>query len=94
MLNGDLLLVESVLQVVEVGVGVSTNWRVNGVADCVERITERVIGVRWLFGVGRRLEKTAFSVVVYLDSEVLLGVEASFKMVGKSLRTDGGRGPI
>ena len=35
--------------------GVSTNWRVNGVADCMERITGRVIGVRWLLGVGRRV---------------------------------------
>ena len=62
--------------------GVSTNWRVNGVADCMERIIGRVIRVRWLLGVGRRVGKTASSVVVYLDREVLLA-EASIKMAGK-----------
>ena len=61
--------------------GVSTNWGVNGVADCVQRIT--VIGVRWLQGVGRRVGKTASSMVVYLDREVLLGVEASIRMARK-----------
>ena len=62
---------------------VSTSWMVNGVADCMERITGRVIGVRWLLGVGRRSGKTASSVVVYLDSEVLLGADASINMAGK-----------
>ena len=52
-------------------------------ADCVERITGRVIGVRWLLGVGRRLGKIASLVVVYLESKVLLGVEAAIKMAGK-----------
>ena len=63
--------------------GVSTNWRVNGVADCMERITGKVIGVRWLLGVGGHVGKTASSVVVYLDREVLLGAEASIKMAGR-----------
>ena len=40
-------------------------------------------GVRWLLGVARRMGKTPSSVVVYLDSKVLLGVEASVKMTGK-----------
>ena len=28
---------------------VSTNWRINGVADCAGKIIGEVIGVRWLF---------------------------------------------
>ena len=33
--------------------GISTNWRVSGVADCVWGIMRRVIGTRWLLGGGR-----------------------------------------
>ena len=39
--------------------GISTNWSVSGVADCVEGIIGRVIGLRWLLGAGRRAEKAA-----------------------------------
>ena len=63
--------------------GVPTDWRIGGVASCVERNTGRVIGVRWLLGAERRVGKTASSVVVYLDKEVFLGAEAKIKMAGK-----------
>ena len=53
--------------------GVSTNWRVSGVADCVEGIMGRVISSRWLLGAGRRVGKMASSMVIYLDKEVFLG---------------------
>ena len=62
--------------------GVSTNWKVSGVADCVEGIMGRVIGVRWLLGAGRRAGKMASSVVVYLDREVFLGPMAHVQMAG------------
>ena len=61
---------------------VSTNWKVSGVADCVEGVVGRVIGVRWLLGVGRRAGKMASSVVIHLDREVLLGPMAHVWMVG------------
>ena len=63
--------------------GVSTNWRINGVADCAGRIMGEVIGVRWLLSEGRRIRKAASSVVVYLQNEVFLGPEACMKMSGK-----------
>ena len=56
--------------------GVPTNWRINGAADCVGRIMGEVIGVRWLLGERRREGKTASSVVVYLENEVILGPKA------------------
>ena len=56
--------------------GVPTNWRINGVADCVGRIMGEVIGVRWLLGKKKREGKTASSVVVYLENEYM-------KMSGK-----------
>ena len=62
--------------------GVPTDWRIGGVAGCVERITGRVIGVRWLLGAERWEGKTALSVVVYLDKEVFLGAEVKIRMVG------------
>ena len=65
--------------------GVSTNWRVSRVADCVEGIMGKVIGSRWLLGAGRRVGKTASSIVVYLDKEVFLGPKAY-------VRADGGGG--
>ena len=60
--------------------GVSTNWRVSGVADCVEGIMGQVIGSRWLLGAGRRVGKIASSMVVYLDKEVFLGPKAYVRM--------------
>ena len=62
--------------------GVSTNWRVSRVADCVEGIMGRVIGSRWLLGAGRRVGKMASSMVVYLDKEVFLGPKAYVWMAG------------
>ena len=56
--------------------GISTNWRVSGVADCVEGIMGQVIGARWLLGAEQRVGKMACSVVVYLDREVYLGSAA------------------
>ena len=49
---------------------VPTNWRINGVADCVGRIIGEAIGVRWLLGERRREGKAASSVVVYLQNKV------------------------
>ena len=65
--------------------GVPTNWKINGVADCTGRIMGEVIGVRWLLGERRREGKVASSVVVYLQNEVFLGLEAYIKMSGKRL---------
>ena len=62
--------------------GVSTNWRVGGVANCVEGIMGKVIGSRWLLGEGRRVGKMASSMVVYLDKEVFLGPKAYVRMAG------------
>ena len=62
--------------------GIRTNLKVSGVADCVEGIMGNAIGVRWLLGVGRRMGKTASSVVVYLDREVFLGPKAYIRMAG------------
>ena len=62
--------------------GISTNWRVSGVADCVEGIMGWVIGSRWLLGAGRRVGKMASSMVVYLDKEVFLGPKAYVQMAG------------
>ena len=62
--------------------GVPTDWRIGGVAGCVEKITGRVFGVWWLLGAERREGKTASSVVVYLDKEVFLGEEARIKVAG------------
>ena len=62
--------------------GINTNWKVSGVADCVEGIMGRVIGARWLLGAGRRVGKTASSMVVYLNKEVFLGPKAYIRMVG------------
>ena len=64
--------------------GVPTNWRINGVADCAERIMAEVIGVRWLLKEKRRECKAASSVVVYLPNEVFLGPEVCMKMSGNS----------
>ena len=33
--------------------GVPTDWRIGGLASCLEEITGKVIGVRWLLGVER-----------------------------------------
>ena len=63
--------------------GVPTDWRIGGVASGLERITGRVIGVRWLLGLERRVGKTASSVVIYLDKEVFLGAEAKITLAGK-----------
>ena len=41
--------------------GVPTNWRINGVSDCVGRIMGEVIGVRWLLNERRREGKPASS---------------------------------
>ena len=60
-----------------------TNWRIGGLASCLEEITGKVIGVRWLLGAERRAGMTASSVVVYLDKEVFLGAEAKIKVAGK-----------
>ena len=62
--------------------GVSTNWRVSGVADCVEGIMGKVIGSRWLLGAGQRVGKMASSMVVYLDKEVFLEPKAYIRMAG------------
>ena len=64
--------------------GISRNWRVSRVADCVGGIMGRVIGTRWLLGAGRRVGKAASSVVVYLDKEVFkfLGPKAYVRMAG------------
>ena len=62
--------------------GISTNWKVSGVADCVEGIMGRVIGSRWLLGAGRRVGKMASSMVIYLDKEVFLGPKAYVRMAG------------
>ena len=62
--------------------GISTNWRVSGVADCVEGIMGKVIGSRWLLGAGRRVGKLASSMVIYLDKEVFLGPKAYVRMAG------------
>ena len=62
--------------------GGSTNWRVSGVADCVEGIMGRVIGSRWLLGAGRRVGRMASSMVVYLNKEVFLGPKAYVRMAG------------
>ena len=53
--------------------GISTNWRVSGVADCVQGIMGQVIGARCLLGAEQRVGKMASSVVVYLGKEVFLG---------------------
>ena len=63
--------------------GVPTNWRINGVPDCAERIKGEIIGVRWLLNERRREGKAASSVVVYLQNEVFLRPEACMKMSGK-----------
>ena len=60
--------------------GISINWRVSGVADCVEGIMSLVIGARWFLDAERRVGKMASSVVVYLDKEAFLGPKAYFRM--------------
>ena len=35
--------------------GVPTDWRIGGLAICLEELTGKVIGVRWLLGVERRV---------------------------------------
>ena len=71
--------------------GISTNWRVSGVADCMEGIMSRVIGTRCLLGTGQRVGKMASSVVVYLNKEVFLGPKAHVRMAGViSVRWQGG----
>ena len=62
--------------------GISTNWRVSGVANCVEGIMGRVIGSRWLLSAGWRVGKMASSMVIYLDKEVFLGPKAYVRMAG------------
>ena len=62
--------------------GININWKVSGVADCVEGIMGKAIGARWLLGAGRRVGKTASSVVVYLNEEVFLGPRAYIRMAG------------
>ena len=62
--------------------GISTNWRVSGVADCVEGIMGWVIGSRWLLGAGQRVGKIASSMVIYLNKEVFLGPKAYVRMAG------------
>ena len=56
--------------------------KVNGVADCVERIMGKAIGARWLLGAERRIGKMASSIVVYLNKEVFLGPKAYIRMAG------------
>ena len=60
--------------------GVSTNWKVSRVADYVEGVMGRVIGVRWLLGAVQRAGKMASSVVVYPNREVFLGPMAHVRM--------------
>ena len=62
--------------------GININWKVSGVADCVEGIMGKVMGVRWLLGAGRRVGKMASSVVIYLNEEVFLGPKAYIRMAG------------
>ena len=62
--------------------GILTNWRVSGVADCMEGIMGWVIGSRWLLGAGWRVGKMASSMVVYLNKEVFLGPKAYIWMAG------------
>ena len=62
--------------------GININWKVSGVADCVEEIMGKAIGVWWLLGVGQRAGKMASSVVVYLNKEVWLGPKAYIRMAG------------
>ena len=56
-----------------------------GNPDCAGRIMGEVIGVSWLLSEGRRIGRTASSVVVYLQtkSTSFLGLEAFIKMLEK-----------
>ena len=62
--------------------GININWKVSGVANCVEGIMGKVIGAQWLLGAERRVGKMASSVVIYLNEEVFLGPKAYIQMAG------------
>ncbi|KAI5781970.1 hypothetical protein DFH27DRAFT_637749 [Peziza echinospora] len=61
---------------------IPTGWNVGWVANTVGGRLGQVIGVRWLLGEKRREGKTASSVVVYLQKEILVGNGARIRVGG------------
>ncbi|KAI5810891.1 hypothetical protein DFH27DRAFT_530136 [Peziza echinospora] len=61
---------------------IPTGWNVGWVANTVGGRLGSVIGVHWLLGEKRREGKTASSVVVYLNKEILVGNGARIRVGG------------
>lgn len=61
---------------------VPTGWNVGWVGNTVEKKLGKVLGARWLLGPDRRVGKSASSVVIYLDRELLVGEKAQVQIGG------------